>query len=211
MTLSEPMTLVTDLLLSAWCFGLGLRLSLTGLGEGLRARRWWSMAFFASALAALSGGLWHGLVTSLPAALAAALWTLTLWSIGVASAAFLVAAAHAALARRGAQVLAGLALFKLLIYAIASVGRDDFLPALLDYAPTLLLVLALFCWRYWSTREPAAPAVVAGILVAFLAAGVQAARLAPHPSFNHNDLYHLLQMLAFWFLYCGGQRLRDHA
>lgn len=206
MTVHEPMTVLTDLLLTGWCGYLGGRLLIRARD---RAPRWWGVAFCASAVAALSGGLWHGLAPQLAAPLAALLWSLTLWAIGVASAGFLVAAAHATLPPRPARWLILVAGGKLLFYLFWSAGRDDFLPALLDYAPTLLLVLLLFAWRYRSERAAAAPWVGAGILTAFLAAAVQAARLAPHPSFNHNDLYHLLQLLAFWLLYRGGLRLRD--
>ena len=206
MTINEPMTLLTDLLLSGWTLYLGVRLTSSGGGT---AQRWWGAAFLAATAAAALGGLWHGFVHQLPVATAAWLWTSTLWAIGAASACFLVAAAYAVLGphwRRWLTVLAGV---KLALYLVLSLGRDDFLPALLDYAPTLLLVLLLFAWRYRSVREASAPWVGAGIVTAFIAAAVQAAQLAPHPAFNHNDLYHLLQMLAFWLLYRGGMLLQD--
>ena len=202
----EPMTVLTDLLLTGWCGYLGARLLAGGAG---RAQRWWGTAFCASAVAALCGGLWHALAPQLAAPLAALLWSATLWAIGFASAGFLLAAARATLSPRPARWLRWIALGKLLLYLLWSLGRDDFLPALLDYAPTLLLVLLLFAWRYRQTRLAAAPWVCAGIFTAFAAATVQAARLAPHPAFNHNDLYHLLQLLAFWLLFRGGRLLRD--
>jgi hypothetical protein len=44
-------------------------------------------------------------------------------------------------------------------------------------------------------------AVVAGI--------IQWARLAPHARFNHNDLFHVVQMASLYLLYRGGLLLRD--
>jgi len=40
------------------------------------------------------------------------------------------------------------------------------------------------------------------------AALVQAFRLAPHPQFNHNDLFHVVQMGALYLLYRGGMLFR---
>jgi len=36
--------------------------------------------------------------------------------------------------------------------------------------------------------------VLASLATSVLGAGIQAAGLAPHPSFNHNDLFHVVQM-----------------
>jgi len=38
---------------------------------------------------------------------------------------------------------------------------------------------------------------------------VQHGRLAPHPAFNHNDLFHVIQTLGLWLFYAGGRTLAD--
>ncbi len=48
-----------------------------------------------------------------------------------------------------------------------------------------------------------------GIGVAFAGAVVQKSGVDLHPQFNHNDLYHLIQIGAMWLLYCAGLRLED--
>jgi hypothetical protein len=49
------------------------------------------------------------------------------------------------------------------------------------------------------------------VLVSLVAAIVQARRLAPHRQFNHNDLYHVIQMVALYAFYRGGTLLLDRA
>jgi hypothetical protein len=51
--------------------------------------------------------------------------------------------------------------------------------------------------------------LIAGVLVSLVAAIVQARRLAPHRHFNHNDLYHVIQMAALYAFYRGGALLVD--
>ena len=51
--------------------------------------------------------------------------------------------------------------------------------------------------------------LIAGVLVSLVAGIVQARRLALHRQFNHNDLYHVIQMVALYAFYRGGALLVD--
>jgi hypothetical protein len=64
------------------------------------------------------------------------------------------------------------------------------------------VVAALHLWRFngW---------ILAGVAVCVVAALVQASGFALHRHFNHNDLYHLIQIAAMALLYRGARRLRD--
>jgi hypothetical protein len=42
-----------------------------------------------------------------------------------------------------------------------------------------------------------------------VAALIQVLRIAPHPQFNHNDLFHVVQTGALYLLYRGGLLMRD--
>jgi hypothetical protein len=69
---------------------------------------------------------------------------------------------------------------------------------------TLLIHLSPRVWR-----QPGSPAIVAGILVSFAAAAIQQAGIAPHAAFNHNDLYHVVQMAGVALLYRGAAAAPD--
>ena len=58
-------------------------------------------------------------------------------------------------------------------------------------------------------RDRASRWILAGVGVSVLAAGVQASGFALHRNFNHNDLYHVIQIAAMILLYAGARRLRD--
>jgi uncharacterized membrane protein HdeD (DUF308 family) len=49
--------------------------------------------------------------------------------------------------------------------------------------------------------------VLGGVLVSALAGWIQVAGPDLHPSFNHNDLYHVVQAPGLWLLYRGGREL----
>ena len=51
--------------------------------------------------------------------------------------------------------------------------------------------------------------VGAGVLLSVVAAAFQHGGFDLHRYFNHNDLYHVVQLGAFLLLYKGGLRMRD--
>jgi hypothetical protein len=193
-TISEPMTLATDYLLgavTAW-----LCVSLWKQRESQRSRLCWTIAFGALALGALLGGTWHGLLQS------GLLWKATVLTIGVASFAMLVATAIAVLSGTPRTVLLMLAGVKFLVYATAMLIRDEFIVFVIDSGVTFAVVAALHLWRFNSW-------ILAGLAVSVIAALAQASGAAPHRYFNHNDLYHVIQIGAMVLFYRGARRLTD--
>lgn len=194
MTISEPVTLATDYLLAgvtAWlCFLLWKQ------RESQRSRHGWTIAFGALALGAFLGGTWHGLLQS------DLLWKATVLAIGVASFAMLAGSAYAVLSGAPRTLLLALAGVKLLVYAAVMLVRAEFIFFVIDSGVTFALVAALHLWRFngW---------IVAGVAVSLLAALAQASGLALHRHFNHNDLYHVIQVAAMLLFYRGVRRLTD--
>jgi len=92
---------------------------------------------------------------------------------------------------------------KLLVYGVWTTLYDDFAAVVIDSGTALLIVALLHAIR----RDPAWRWMAGGVAVAVAGALVQALRLAPHPGFNHNDLYHVIQIAAMWLFYRGAQRL----
>ena len=134
---------------------------------------------------------------------AAVLWRLTLLAIGFAAYAASVATARAQLPGQLQGLVTWAARVKLAIYAIAAISSGAFSVAIVDYSLSFGFVLAAHCWTWARTRDKAALTVISGVVVSFLAAAIQAVGIAPHEYFNHNDLYHVVQMLGTGLLYRG--------
>jgi hypothetical protein len=98
--------------------------------------------------------------------------------------------------------LVALAAAKLALYAAWMLRHDGFFYVVVDSGLAFLAVAALHLWQ-WNG------AILAGVAVSVAAALVQAAGLAPHRHFNHNDLYHVIQVAAMCLLYRGALRLSD--
>ena len=80
--------------------------------------------------------------------------------------------------------------------------HDEFIYVVIDSGAAFAVVAALHLWRFngW---------ILAGVAVSILAAVVQASGIALHRHFNHNDLYHVVQMAAMVLLYRGARLLVD--
>jgi hypothetical protein len=196
MTISEPMTLITDYALggvTAW-----LAVLLFKDAQQQKSRRFWALAFAALALGAFLGGTWHGFVQSDP------LWKATVLAVGVASFAMLAGSAIATLSGAARNLILTFSVAKLVVYSAWMLRRDEFIFVVLDTGIAFAAVALLHLWKFngW---------ILAGVAVSVAAALVQASGFALHRHFNHNDLYHVIQIAAMALLYRGARQLRDYS
>lgn len=201
MTLHEPATFATDLLLAGWSAWLASRLK-----GSEPVSRWWRRAFLATAAAALSGGFYHGLGREMPPPVAAALWHFTLLAIVATSLSLWQASVYMCLSGPRARWLRGAAWLKAVGFVLWTLLDPRFLIVITDYGASMLLLtgLELRAWR--ARRAHHAKWILSAIATSVLAAVVQQMQLSPHPHFNHNDLYHVIQMAALSLFFLGAKQ-----
>ena len=73
----------------------------------------------------------------------------------------------------------------------------------------MLLIIILQIFARVKYRAASAAWLISGIIVSFIAAGIQLSGFTMHEHFNHNDLYHVIQILAMYIIYRGVILLRD--
>jgi len=180
--MNEPTTVLTDYALGAVSIFLGWKL--------IAYSRFWSLAFFALGLGALLGGTWHGFWQS------EHLWKATTLSVGVASFGMVAGSAQIATTGKLRSALIGFAGGKLVTYSAWMLYHDEFIWVVVDTGTALLIVgiLHILKWNPW---------MLAGVAVSVLAGLVQASGFALHQHFNHNDLYHVIQIAALFAFYKG--------
>ncbi len=185
MNILEPMTMATDFLLAAVAVWFAVRL------WRLQRDRAWPLAFLFTAIGSLTGGIYHATGGGFW------LWKATVYAIGLASFFLLVAT----------RVPVIVALLKFLVYATWMITHDGFELVIADYGLTLLIVGVMQSVAWFRSRAPSAPWIVGSVALSVVAAiAQQSADL--HRHFNHNDLYHVIQLAALWLLYRGARRMR---
>ena len=202
--------LITDLLLASFTLWLGWGLYQEARRLKDRAIALWLGAFCASGVSVVLNGLWHAFSEQQ----LEADWVPLLWSsatvLAVASSLlFLLAIVHVYTGGRVREIIAGVAVAKFALLGVWIAVNNRFGLTIYDSVFTMLIILVLSTWGAWIRAAPFAPWVLAGIMISMLATLFQQGRVAIHPRFDHNDLYHVTQMLAMYYLYRGGMLLRD--
>jgi hypothetical protein len=202
--ITEPVTLATDYALAAVCLWAGARLYMKG--ESQRSRAFWGAACLALGFSALLGGTYHGFQQSIPNFAASWLWKFTVLLIGLASFCMLAGSATASTAGALRKVILVFAVAKLAAYEGWMLRHDQFIWAITDTATTMAAVLVLFALRH---RASGARWILAGVAASAAAALAQASALDLQEHFNHNDLYHVVQIAAIALFYRGASTIRD--
>ena len=210
MQITEPTTMITDYLLGLFTLILAVRLSKINEGQE-NSIRLWSGALAASAIAAFLGGTSHGFALHFSDFATTAIWKATVYSIGLASFFMLSGALFAAVANPLRRWLLGLVFLKFLVYAVWMISHDEFKYVIFDYAPAMLAVVLLQLYAYLKWEHKSAVWLISGVLISFAAAGIQMSGFNIHQHFNHNDLFHVIQIGANYLLYRGASLLKDQS
>jgi hypothetical protein len=205
--IAEPMTMLTDYALAGvtgWLAWLLFRSS-----ESQRSRSLWALAFAALALGGALGGTWHGFAPRFSENAVLLVWKATIFSIGIASFGMLSGSAIATTAGNARKALLAIATAKLALYLGWILGHSEYIYVILDTGIALAAVAALHGGSAIRERDRASRWMLGAVGVSVLAAAVQAGGLAPHRHFNHNDLYHVIQIAAMILFWAGVKGLRD--
>ena len=108
--------------------------------------------------------------------------------------------------RTAILVVAGL---KLLAYLVRVARRPEFRVAAADYGSALAVLLAAALYVYARWHAAGMGWLIAAVAVSLVAGLVQVRRIAFHRHFNHNDLFHVIQMVALYLFFRGGALLVD--
>ena len=93
------------------------------------------------------------------------------------------------------------ALFVLYCGVVLFISRD-FLIAVSYYLPATLFLLVVYGLVYQQGRESAVLIGLLGLVLTFVAAGIQQAQWSLHPVYlSYNALYHVVQAVALFFIY----------
>ena len=207
--LTELATMLTDYGLGMLCTLFGWWLWRTREGSANTSVTYWAIGMVALAVAAFAGGTVHGFSLVLAEVVLQGLWKGTAFAIGLASFCFLSGTMIASVVKPVRYWLIVFSAVQFACYAVWMATHDEFRYVIYNYGMTLAVILLVHIYQGVVRKTPSAGWIVAGILVTFLASLVQQSGLALHPSFNHNDLYHVIQMGGMALLYRGASLLQD--
>jgi len=206
--MTEPDVALTDYGVTLECVLLTALLYRDVSGQrGMR--RLFAIFFASAAIAALAGGTVHGFFLSEGSIAGAVLWRLALLALGLTSFAAWSIGGRLIFSERAARAIGILAGGEFVLYAVVLLAVDQsYWIAIANYAPAVVFLGSSFLVAY--RRMPSRPilAGLVGVALTIVAAVVQRSHIALHPAyFNHNALYHVIQMTALLLIFLAGRRL----
>jgi uncharacterized protein DUF6962 len=207
MTISEPVTLLTDYALAAVTGWLGWKLY--GGHDRQLSRRCWAAGFMALALAAFLGGTHHGFAQALAPLLLAAMWKVTVYCIGIFGLAMLAGSIVSVCTGAIRHALLAAAGLKFFAFSVVMLDRNAFEFVIADTGGAMAGLVLLHGWNAARRRDAASRWALFAVALSALAATAQYGGVALHAHFNHNDLYHVIQIVAMMLFYQAGRVLHD--
>jgi hypothetical protein len=162
--------------------------------------------FFATGLAALFGGVFHGFAAA--SQYGDTLWVLTLVTVGISGYNLWLVLGELVLTERLHRILKSLLRVALGAYVgYIFMGERNFYVAILAYIPPAILLMGLLVRRMFSSPKRHEVYGLISLILSFVAATIQQLKIDLHPEYlNHNAIYHLMQAIGCWLLYLYGSR-----
>ena len=138
------------------------------------------------------------------------IWITTLIVIGIASASMVIGITTIRIKNQPIKnaIITGIAIL-LIIYVLVVIKKPLFIVAIIGYVPAMLYVLIMEIITLTITNSQNAKISatwnILAVIVSFIGAGIQASKkIVIHKHFNHNDLYHVIQMIGLILFYLAG-------
>ncbi len=202
--IAEPTTAITDYILGILTAYWGIRL----LQQQVLATTFWGIGFLSLTIASVLGGTAHGFRPVLSKAIHAVIWRTTLATIGITSATMVIGLTLVRMTGILKMIIIVTTSFLLIGYLILISFKDEFIYAIIGYVPSILFVLVVETITIFvNDRDPERTSAIWNLIAVGLSAvstTVQAKKIGISKNFNHNDLFHLIQMLGMYCFFRAG-------
>ena len=97
----------------------------------------------------------------------------------------------------------------IVIYLTVVTINDNFINVIRFYVPLMVIVVFGLLYSWLTISANGTEMIILGILISFIAAGVQQSGIVLHEHMNYNDMAHFIQLIAMWCFYRGSLVLKD--
>ena len=205
----EPMTTITDVLIAIIALYYARELTAIYLHQLLNVQYHWIWVFRMLALGAFLGAISHGIGPYFRPGIGDLVWKFTTYSIGIMSYFMVLTMLHHLfdypIVLRLRWILIGL----IIIYLVIVTINDNFINVIRFYLPLMVIVVLGLLYTRLTVNADGTNMIILGILISFIAAGVQQSRVVLHENMNYNDIAHFIQMVAMWCFYRGSLVIKD--
>jgi hypothetical protein len=168
----------------------------------------WGISFILIAAAAVAGGTFHGFRGQL-GWLANPLWQMVVYSVGLCALLMACSTIFATIKPSWQQILLVILVVKFGIFVLRASTHTQYKYVAYEGLTSMGIILVLQIAALITRHQMSAKWILAGTAISVAAAGIQISGFNLHRHLNHNDLYHIVQMIGMYVWYRGGLLLKD--
>lgn len=199
--LYEPTTAITDYIIGILGFIFGWQIF--NIPDSL-FHLLWGNCFFAVGIGGILGGTSHGFGPRFSDLTKTIIWRATLLFVGITGLLLAMSAGTFFINDKGENAMMVTAGVLLITYLIRLNKHDTFRQAITFYLPLMVISFVGFTTAFFTLGFIGTLFCSIGLAVSLVASWVQVSGISLHQHFNHNDLFHVIQMLGMYLMYRGG-------
>ena len=205
----EPMTTITDVLIAIIALYYSRELTAIYLHQLLNVQYHLIWTFRMLSFGALLGAISHGIGPYFHPIVGDLVWKFTRYSIGIMSYFMVLTMLHHLFDYPVVLRLRWILIALIIIYLAVVTINDNFINVIRFYVPLMVMVVLGLLYTWLTGNADGTSMIILGILISFIAAGVQQSGIVLHEHMNYNDIAHFIQMVAMWCFYRGSLVLKD--
>ena len=205
----EPMTTITDILIAIIALYYSRELTAIYLHQLLNVQYHLIWTFRMLSFGALLGAISHGIGPYFHPIVGDLVWKFTTYSIGIMSYFMVLTMLHHLFDYPVVLRLRWILIALIIIYLAVVTINDNFINVIRFYVPLMVMVVLGLLYTWLTGNADGTSMIILGILISFIAAGVQQSGIVLHEHMNYNDIAHFIQMVAMWCFYRGSLVLKD--
>ena len=205
----EPMTVFTDLLIVFFSIWFGRIVQMWFTVKLMEVHFHFSNYFFFIALTASFGAIFHSLNPAYDS-IRNVLWKITMLSMAVSIFTLILGTLYYWLPFDKVQWVKWI-IFVLIVPIILWFYVDtQLMNAVKLYIPSALFVVIIMAYGWLGKGDEGAALLMAGLLVNLFGASFLVTKIGFHQHFNHNDIFHIIQIGGLVLMYRGVMLITNH-
>jgi len=205
----EPMTVFTDLLIVI-CGILFARELQMWFNVRLMEVHWhFAKYFYTVAFTALIGAAFHTIYPE-HETIRDFLWKLTMLGMGFSVFAMLMGTLYYFLPFDSVQYAKWIITAIIFGFTIWIYFDDALMNAVKLYVPSALFLMGVMAYGWLSKGDQGALWILGGFIITLCGASFMVTKIGLHKHFNHNDIFHLIQIAGMYFIYRGTMLITNY-
>ena len=100
--------------------------------------------------------------------------------------------------------------FSILFFSTIKIfNNDDITNAAIIYCPISFICAVVMCLSWYHNSNMDAKQILVGLIISLFGTSFVFTRVSVHKHFNHNDLFHVFQIIGMYFIFVGSIKILD--